>query len=86
MKSIVWCTTIDPADDNGKQDMHLKDCAFSKGFVMTGDGSYADSAITWDVTVSGLKDGKLSYSQDADGNSKVTGEYGGEKVDLSSST
>jgi pimeloyl-ACP methyl ester carboxylesterase len=77
--------TIDAADDDGKQALHLKDCAFSKGFAMTGDGSYADSTMTLDVTVSGLKNGSLSYSKDADGNSKVTGDYGGEKVDLSNS-
>ncbi len=76
--------TFDPMD-NGIQKMHLKDCAFSKGFSLTGDGEYADNTINLDVTVSGLKEGHLSYSQDADGNSKVTGEYGGEKVALSSS-
>ncbi|MBI1278519.1 MAG: alpha/beta fold hydrolase [Anaerolineaceae bacterium] len=77
--------TFDVPDDNG-QAIHLKDCAFSEGFSLTGDGNYADGAITLDVRVSGLKEGQLNYSVDADGNSKVTGDYGGEKVDLSSST
>ncbi len=77
--------TIDAFDSDDKQPIHLKDCAFSKGFSLTGDGEYADGAITLDMAVSGLKEGQLSYWQDADGNSKVTGEYGGERVDLSSS-
>lgn len=77
--------TIDAFDSDDKQAIHLKDCVFTKDFVLTGNGNYADGAITLDVKVSGLKDGQLSYSQGADGNSKVTGEYGGEKVDLESS-
>jgi len=76
--------TFDVPDDNG-QAIHLKDCAFSRGFALAGDGNYADGTITLDVTVSGLKKGQLNYSRDVDGNSKVTGEYGGEKIDLASS-
>ncbi len=77
--------TIDAFGSDDKQAIHLKNCAFSRVFSLTGDGEYTDNSITLDVTVSGLKAGQLSYSQDADGNSKVTGEYGGAKVDLSNS-
>ncbi len=77
--------TIDPSDNDNKQALHLKHCTFSKGFAITGDGSYANNAIELEVAISGLNDGQLTYTQDADGNSKVTGKYGGEPVDLARS-
>jgi pimeloyl-ACP methyl ester carboxylesterase len=62
----------------------LEACAFSEGFVMTGDGSYDyDSEVfTLSVTVSGLASGRLTYTRDADGNLFVTGEYDGRQVEL----
>lgn len=63
----------------------LTDCAFSEGFVMTGTGlySYDDGSLTLEVNVTGLKDGSLTYVRDADWAITVTGEYGGETIDLS---
>ncbi len=63
----------------------LTDCAFSQGFVMTGSGSYNydDGSFTLEVSVAGLKDGSLTYIRDADWAVRVTGEYGGEAIDLS---
>jgi hypothetical protein len=65
--------------------MTLKDCAFSKGFSMTGSGSnnYDDGSFKLEVNVTGLKDGPLTYTRDGDGNLHVTGTYGGKAVDLS---
>jgi pimeloyl-ACP methyl ester carboxylesterase len=59
-------------------------CAFSDGFVMTGDGlyNYDDETFTLDVSVSGLASGALIYTRDADYNISVTGTYNGAEVDL----
>ncbi len=65
----------------------LTDCAFSAGFVMTGTGlySYDDGSFTLDVTVTGPAGatGQLAYERNENGAIHVTGEYAGEKVDLS---
>ena len=63
----------------------LTDCAFSKGFAMTGSGSYNydDGVFTLEVDVTGLKEGSLTYTRDGDGLTHVTGTYGGEEIDLS---
>ncbi|MEW6239263.1 MAG: alpha/beta fold hydrolase [Chloroflexota bacterium] len=63
----------------------LTNCAFSEGFVMTGDGSYNydEELFTLNVVVGGLADGLLVYTRDADYNLTVTGQYDGEAVDLS---
>jgi len=60
-------------------------CAFSDGFVMTGEGvyNYEEDLFTINVTVSGLASGTLTYTRDADYNLHVTGEYDGDAVDLS---
>jgi pimeloyl-ACP methyl ester carboxylesterase len=65
--------------------MTLKDCAFSKGFVITGSGSnnYDSGSFTLEVDVAGLKSGTLTYTRDGDGNLHVSGTYGGKAVDLS---
>jgi pimeloyl-ACP methyl ester carboxylesterase len=62
----------------------LKDCAFSRGFIMTGDGSYNtdDGLLTLNVNVTGLANGTLVYTHNADNELHVTGEYRGQKVDL----
>jgi pimeloyl-ACP methyl ester carboxylesterase len=63
----------------------LSDCAFSQGFVMTGNGSYDyDSGLfTLEVDVTGAKEGSLTYTRDAEYALYVTGEYGGETIDIS---
>ena len=63
----------------------FKDCAFSDGFVLNGEGAYNydDELFTFDVTVSGLARGTLTYTRDADYNLSVTGDYDGAAVDLS---
>ncbi|MCE7919682.1 MAG: hypothetical protein DYG85_09240, partial [Chloroflexi bacterium CFX1] len=73
-------------DSNDSGDLFtLTDCAFSDGFAMTGSGSYNydDGSFTLEVNVAGIKDGVLVYVRDADYAIRVTGEYGGEAVDLS---
>lgn len=73
-------------DSDATSDLYtLTDCAFSKGFTMTGNGSYNydDGVFTLEVNVSGLKDGTLTYTRDSEGVAHVTGTYGGEEVDLS---
>lgn len=76
--------SVEAADDDGNQEINLTDCAFSKGFVMTGSGAFVDGGIELDVEITGLEEGHLVYSQDADYVSTVTGDYGGETIDLSS--
>lgn len=63
----------------------LTNCAFSAGFTMTGTGSYNydDSSFTLEVSVTGLKDGTLTYIRDAEYAIHVTGEYDGDVIDLS---
>ncbi|PIV25845.1 MAG: hypothetical protein COS37_09465 [Anaerolineae bacterium CG03_land_8_20_14_0_80_58_20] len=63
----------------------FKDCAFSDGFALNGEGAYNydDELFTFDVTVSGLARGTLTYTRDADYNLSVTGDYDGAAVDLS---
>ena len=63
----------------------LKNCAFSKGFVLTGSGSYNTdtSLFSLDVTVAGLKTGQLAYTRDEADTRTVKGTYGGQAVDLS---
>ena len=62
----------------------LRDCAFSKGFVMTGTGSYDNdsSFFSLQVSVTGLADGELTYSRDHYDVRIVTGTYNGETIDL----
>jgi pimeloyl-ACP methyl ester carboxylesterase len=64
----------------------FKNCAYTKGFVLTGSGSKnSDSGIvTFETQVTGTKEGKLVYTNNpADGTSTVTGEYGGKTINLS---
>jgi len=60
-------------------------CAFSEGFIMTGSGSYSydTELFTLNVSVTGLADGELIYTRDVDYHLTVSGEYGGETIDLS---
>jgi pimeloyl-ACP methyl ester carboxylesterase len=63
----------------------LQECAFSDGFVMTGNGTYYDveQLFILNVDVSGLAQGRLTYTRDADWNRRVSGEYAGQVIDLS---
>ncbi len=63
----------------------LRECAFSKGFVMSGAGTYPyeEGVLRLDVRVSGLADGALVYTRDAEWNLHLTGEYDGRTIDLS---
>jgi pimeloyl-ACP methyl ester carboxylesterase len=63
----------------------FENCAYTNGFVLTGSGVYDYGAGTFNIEaeISGEKSGTLSYTRDAnDGSLSVTGEYGGEMVDL----
>jgi len=72
------------ADDHGVGDQFsLSDCSFFNGFVMSGTGTYYHGTFTLTVDINGYESGTLTYTQDADGNISVTGEYGGEVVNLS---
>jgi pimeloyl-ACP methyl ester carboxylesterase len=76
--------TFSPSDTG--ETYTYKDCAYTKGFTMTGDGSYASSSgvLTLKSEVGGKKTGTLTYTKNySDGKSSVTGEYGGETIDLS---
>jgi pimeloyl-ACP methyl ester carboxylesterase len=63
----------------------INKCAFSIGFIMTGDGSFDnDSGIfSLHVKVAGLAIGELTYTYNQEGVRSVTGTYNGEAVDLS---
>lgn len=75
--------SFDAADVGEK--FSLSNCAFSDGFVMTGEGAYNYDAETFtlDVSISGFADGALTYTRDADGAISVMGTYDGVDVNLS---
>lgn len=75
--------TFEPGDDG--EVYSFAGCAFSQGFVMTGSGSYRydTELFTLNVSVTGLAEGKLIYTRDADYNLTVSGEYDGKTIDLS---
>ncbi len=64
---------------------NFNSCAFSKGFTLEGTGAYVDESgdFTITVTVSGVKEGNLVYTHLSDNSITLTGEYGGEAIDLS---
>ena len=75
--------TFEPSDTGAN--LTLNGCSFSQGFSMTGTGvdNFADDgSAELDLTVSGLADGNLTYTLDSDGNSSVSGDYGGSPVNL----
>jgi len=64
----------------------FESCAYTRGFILTGSGSfdYESGIMTFDTQVTDAKEGKLVYTDNfADGTLSVTGEYGGETIDLS---
>jgi hypothetical protein len=74
---------FEPSDDG--ESFTFSNCAFTDDFVMTGSGSYNydDGRFTIEVEVTGLEEGILTYWRDADDIAHVTGEFGGEAIDLS---
>jgi len=63
----------------------FKDCAFTNGFAMTGTGSfdYSSGIFELDTQISGEKSGALTYTSNyRNGRISVSGEYGGETIDL----
>ncbi len=67
------------------EQFRLSQCAFSEGFILTGSGStdYTSGDFTLDVVIGGLHEGRLAYVQDADGNNRISGIFGGESLTLS---
>lgn len=64
----------------------FESCAYTQGFILNGSGGYDyDSGImTFDTKVTGVKEGNLVYTDNfAESKISVTGEYGGETIDLS---
>jgi len=64
----------------------FESCEYVKGFALTGSGGYdyETSVITFETQVTGAKEGSLVYTDNlAEGTFAVSGEYGGEAVDLS---
>ena len=60
-------------------------CAYTRGFAMTGTGSYDYNTGLFSIVadVSGDKSGSLTYSRNyGDDTISVFGEYGGEEIDL----
>jgi pimeloyl-ACP methyl ester carboxylesterase len=72
------------ATDAGDK-LTLEQCAFVKGFVLTGAGGndYDASLFTLEVTVSGVGSGTLSYTRDDNqGTYTLTGIYNGKPVEF----
>lgn len=75
--------TFGPSDAG--ETLTFESCTFTQGFAMTGSGSYdyENGLFTLEVQVSGNKSGTLTYTRnDNDGSLSVSGEYGGQTIDL----
>lgn len=76
--------TFGPSDAG--ESYSFTNCEFTEGFAITGTGSfdYNTAIFTLETQVSGDKSGTLTYTSDySTGSIAVTGEYGGEAIDLS---
>jgi hypothetical protein len=76
--------TFGPSDAG--EAYNFTDCEFTKGFAITGTGSFDYSARTLklEARVGGVKSGTLTYTANyGEGSISVTGDYGGESIDLS---
>jgi len=65
---------------------NFTDCEFTQGFAITGTGGfdYNTGVFSLETQVGGDKSGSLTYTSDySNGSISVTGEYGGESIDLS---
>ncbi len=69
----------------GGEAFTLDQCAFSKGFVMTGSGfnNYDDETFRLDVNITGLASGQLTYTRFTDDTRQASGEFDGQAVELS---
>jgi pimeloyl-ACP methyl ester carboxylesterase len=63
----------------------LASCAFTPGFVLSGDGAYIyeDDVFGLTVSVAGTQAGDLVFTRESDGTMTVRGTYGGQAVDQS---
>jgi hypothetical protein len=61
------------------------ECTYTRGFTLTGSGTYDYDAGEFSITaeVSGDESGSLTFTQVDGGPISVSGEYGGETIDLS---
>ena len=76
--------TFGPSDAG--ESYSFTDCEYTQGFAITGAGSfnYDTRIFTLETKVSGDKAGALNYiSNYNDGSITLTGEYGGETINLS---
>lgn len=76
---------MEKVDGARSLDQPHRNCAYVKGFALTGNGGYDYAAGLFNITakVSGDKSGSLTYSHNySDDSISVTGEYGGETIDL----
>ena len=66
------------------ESLTLKSCAFSEGFILTGAGTYnyETGEFIFEVEITGLAVGNLTYLFDQRGRITVTGVYDGELVNL----
>jgi len=76
--------TFGPSDAG--ETYSFSNCEFTNGFAISGTGGFAYSTgvLTLETEVSGDKTGTLTFVSDySTGSISVTGEYGGESIDLS---
>ena len=76
--------TFNPGD--ASETYSYENCSFTNGFSITGSGGYdySNNVITLNADISGAKSGTLTYTHNyAAQTASVTGEYGGESIDLS---
>ncbi|HUG34043.1 MAG TPA: hypothetical protein VMJ90_04695, partial [Anaerolineales bacterium] len=76
--------TFGPGSDG--EAYSFADCEFTQGFAITGTGSfdYNTGVFRLETQVSGDKSGALTFTSDySNGSLSVTGDYGGETIDLS---
>jgi pimeloyl-ACP methyl ester carboxylesterase len=66
-------------------DFSFNACSFSQGFTLDGTGTYTDESgdFTIEAAISGNAEGNLVYTHLYDGGITLTGEYGGESIELS---
>lgn len=70
---------------NAGETYSYDNCSFTNGFSITGTGNYDynQNVLTLNAEVGGAKSGTLTYVRNYnDGTALLTGEYGGESIDL----
>ena len=63
-------------------DLQLRDCAFSRGMPLSGEGVLDWTEGTFSLTASGLNDTSVVYARDVDGVRSVTGTWFGTPVSI----